>query len=552
MQEMAENSKEQIIYITDCNGSETLLEAMVRHGIFLQSPCGGNGTCGKCKVRLVEPVIPLTEKEKKLLTDREQEEGVRLACCVVTNQTCTVSLPGEEKYAIQTAYNLQTETAMSKPAATSTPTTLPISALTNESFGIAIDIGTTTIVLELVDLQSGTSVATIALPNHQSAYGADVMSRISAANTGKLSALQRCIRKDLSEGIQRLLAKTQNYAKVNGKVNANATTNQIQNIVIAANTTMVHLLMGYPCDSLGVAPFTPINLSPINVKANDLLGTVNGLSCPVWILPGISTFVGGDIVAGLLATGFDKREKPALFIDLGTNGEMALGDKHGIVTASVAAGPAFEGGNLSCGVGSVEGAVYGVALYNRQIANIKTIGDKEPCGICGTGVVACMAELRKAGLLDETGLLHEAYFDEGFIIAPPTQTAQTASGPIKLTQQDIREVQLAKAAILAGIETLLQSCNITPQELETVYVAGGFGTQLNLEKAISIGLFPESFAGKLVAVGNSALAGAVQCLKAPEIQARAEKICRISKEISLSGNATFQEKYIQSMWLKRY
>lgn len=530
---MTENSKEQTIHITDCNGSETLLEAMVRHGIFLQSPCGGNGTCGKCKLRLVEPVIPLTEKEKKLLTDREQEDGVRLACCVVTDQPCTFSLPGEEKYAIQTAYHLQGEMNTS----TLTPT--------EESFGIAIDIGTTTIVLELVDLQSGASVATTALPNHQSAYGADVMSRISAANTGKLSALQRCIRNDLTDGIQSLLAKAQD----SGKVNANANTNQIQNIVIAANTTMVHLLMGYPCDSLGVAPFTPINLGPIDVKVNDLLGAIDGFSCPVWVLPGISTFVGGDIVAGLLATGFDQREKKALFVDLGTNGEMALGDKHGIVTASVAAGPAFEGGNLSCGVGSVEGAVCGVTLYNRQITNIKTIGGKAPCGICGTGVVECMAELRKAGLLDETGLLAEDYFDEGFIIAQP---AQTAPSPIKLTQQDIREVQLAKAAILAGIETLLKECNITPQELETVYVAGGFGTQLNLEKAISIGLFPESFAGKMVACGNSALAGAVQCLKAPEQQERLDAICSISKEISLSGNATFQEKYIQSMWLKRY
>lgn len=514
---------ERIVSIVDCNGNETLLKAMVRNGVFLQSPCGGTGTCGNCKVHLLKPVLPLTEKEKIMLTQEELQNGIRLACCVVTDVPCTVSLPQQEKYEIQTAYHMQAESVMS----------MSKTALADNAFGIAIDIGTTTIALELINLKNGASVGTVALLNHQSAYGADVMTRISAANAGNLYALQNCIRKDLVEGICNLLAKTNTKAE------------QIQNMVIAANTTMVHFLMGYPCETLGVAPFTPVNLGPISIKAKDLLGT-DVLSCPVWILPGISTYVGGDIVAGLLANGFDQREGPALFIDLGTNGEMALWNKDGIVTASAAAGPAFEGGNLTCGMGSVEGAVCSVTVKNGKIDHLQTIGNKAPCGICGTGVIELLAGLRREGLLDETGLLTEAWFEEGFTIA------QSEHGPIRLTQKDIREVQLAKGAILAGIETLLATCGITPQTLGTVYVAGGFGTQLDLEKAMDIGLFPKGFTGKMVAVGNSALGGAVLCLKAPEQQKRAAHICRIAKEISLSGNPRFQDLYIQSMWLKKY
>lgn len=501
--------------VVDVPEGQHLLEAMVQQGLFVQSPCGGTGKCGKCKVQLVEGNLPITPQDGVLLTVEEQKKGVRLACCAEPQEPCTIRFYENRKYQAVSHYTLTKNATASMGE--------------DKTFGIAIDIGTTTIALELIGLQSGIAAATVTLQNHQSAYGADVITRIQAANGGKLSALQQSIRGDLLTGIENLLAK------------AGVVASDVEKMVIAANTTMVHLLMGYSCETLGVVPFTPVDLGPTSVSALQLLGA-DFLSCPVWIMPGISTYVGGDIVSGLLACNFDHLERPCLFIDLGTNGEIALGTKHGITTASTAAGPAFEGGNLSCGVGSVEGAVCGVTLQDGKVKNLTTIGDGIPCGLCGTGVVELVAELLKENLLDETGLLEDVYFEEGFFVA------EGQIGTVKLTQKDIREIQLAKAAIRAGIETLMKACHVTAEDLETVYVAGGFGYQLNLEKAIQIGLLPEAFKGKVVAVGNSSLGGAALCVKQNENEERASFIRKISKEISLSGNQRFQELYIGAMF----
>ncbi len=501
--------------IVNVREGQNLLEAMVQAGLFVQSPCGGTGKCGKCKVQLVEGSLSVTSVDEKLLSQQELEQGIRLACCAEPQEPCTIRFYENREYQVVSEYTITEEESVSMAG--------------EDSFGIAIDIGTTTIALELVGLQSGATITAVTLQNHQSAYGADVISRIQAANGGKLSALQQCIRSDLLNGIKNLLAK------------AGVAASDVEKLVISANTTMVHLLMGYSCETLGVAPFTPVDLGPISVSASQLLG-IDLLFCPVWIMPGISTYVGGDIVSGLLACDFDHLERPCLFIDLGTNGELAIGNRDGIVSASTAAGPAFEGGNLSCGVGSVEGAVCGVTLHGGKVENLTTIGDGTPCGICGTGVVELLAELRKENLLDETGLLEDAYFEEGFSVA------EGETDPVKLTQKDIREVQLAKAAIRAGIETLMEACNVTAEDLESVYVAGGFGYQLNIEKAIQIGLLPEAFKGKVVAVGNSSLGGAALCVKQSENEKRAAFIRGLSKEVSLSGNQRFQELYIDAMF----
>lgn len=479
---------------------QSLLDALVGQHVFLQAPCGGTGKCGKCKVQVVEGELPITAKDEALLTAEECTKGVRLACCAYPQEACTIVLQEEGQYEAIATYTGKGQKE----------------AVNETTYGIAIDIGTTTIALALVGMESGATIETVTLQNHQSAYGADVISRIQAANNGKLTELQNVVYADLKNGIATLLQK------------ASVGESSVEKIVIAANTTMVHLLLGYSCETLGMAPFTPVNLGPV-------------FDDKAWIFPSISTFVGGDIVSGLLACGVDGLERPALFLDLGTNGEIALGNKKGITVASTAAGPAFEGGNLSCGVGSIEGAVCGVVLDGGKVKNLTTISNGTPCGICGTGVVELVAELLREELLDETGLLEEEYFEEGFSIAEGTH------GSVKLTQKDIREVQLAKAAIRAGIETLMAECDVTPEQLQTVYVAGGFGYKLNLEKAIQIGLLPESFAGKMVAVGNSSLAGAVLCLQQEKNKERAIKLRDDAKELSLSDNRIFQELYIESM-----
>ena len=246
---------------------------------------------------------------------------------------------------------------------------------------------------------TGKAVHTVTTINHQRAYGADVISRMQASMGGKKEALRQSIQTDLTEGIKRLLEESGVEA---GKV---------RRVAIGGNTTMGHLLMGYDCDTLGVYPFTPVNIDFIEGSFQEILGN-DLLDASTVLLPGISTYVGGDIVSGLLSLGFDSREQVCLLVDLGTNGEMALGNRDKIMVTSTAAGPAFEGGNISCGMGSVAGAICSVKIEDGTVS-VKTIRGQAPVGLCGTGVVETVAELVKEEIVEDSGLLDEEYFEDG-------------------------------------------------------------------------------------------------------------------------------------------
>ena len=507
----------------DCRDGETLLDAMTRNRVFIESPCGGTGTCGKCKVRVLKGEVREHSSAPELLSVREYENGVRFACQTVPLEDCTLRLHVRDGYEAVAAYG----GGAGEPKETSGP------LQTEDGLGIAVDVGTTTVAIQLFDLRAGTELGSHTAANHQSAYGADVIARITASTQGKGEELRALIRADLTEGIRSLLTKAQRDPS------------EVKRMVLAANTTMVHLLMGYSCETLGVAPFTPVNLDRIQTDGAQLLGNPAFANCRCWIFPGISTYVGGDIVSGLLYCGFHKRETPALFIDLGTNGEIAVGSKNRILVASTAAGPAFEGGNISHGVGCVPGAICQIALENKAVSRYKTIREAPPCGICGTGVIELTAELLREGLIDETGLLNEVYFENGFPVVQGTE------GMITFRQQDVREIQLAKAAVRAGIETLLEEYGISPDELDAVYVAGGFGYRLNMEKAVFLGLLPQSLQDKVKAVGNSSLGGAARCLLEESNLKWAEELCKVSQEVSLSVSRTFQESYIESMLFEK-
>ena len=335
--------------------------------------------------------------------------------------------------------------------------------------------------------------------------------------------MKQSIQKSLLEGIQAL---TQNGSL------------SIEQITIAANTTMVHLLMGYSCETLGVYPFTPVNLDTIHTTAKELLSDEIP-DCPVTILPGISTYVGGDIVSGLYALDFHKKDRVSILIDLGTNGEMAIGNKDRLLVSSTAAGPAFEGGNIVCGTGSIPGAICSVSIDDSLHAHVKTIAGKTPFGICGTGVIESTCELLNAELIDETGLLDEDYFETGFPLALEEK--------IYFYQKDIREIQLAKSAIRAGLETLRLKYNIPYEEIEHIYIAGGFGYKLNIQKAVKIGLFPEECKDKIIAVGNSSLNGAVKSLWTSDSQSTWTELIDHSAEVELSADKDFQEFYMEHM-----
>lgn len=500
----------------------SLLEQLRTADFYISAACGGKGRCGKCKVQMTEGATEVTEEDRRFFEEKELESGWRLACLSFPTQDCKIVIASDD----ESEFEVVAEQQDGQKNVTA-----------GVRLAVGIDIGTTTIALQLVECESGKMIHTVTGINHQRAYGADVIARIQASNDGKLEELKDSIRGDLYVGIEKLL-------KESGADPAN-----LDKIVIAGNTTMGHLLMGYSCETLGVYPFTPVNIETINSSfaklfEKQMTDTLCSVDAEVILMPGISTYVGADISSGMLFCGFDKLEKPSILIDLGTNGEMAIGNKDKILVTSTAAGPAFEGGNISCGMGSVPGAICKVSIEDGQ-AQVTTIGEKPPVGLCGTGVIETVFELVKEELIDETGMLDEDYFDDGF------ELAKTPEGePIVFTQKDVREIQLAKSAVRAGIETLMKRYHVTREEVDQVYLAGGFGYKIDLEKTIGIGMIPEEFLQKTTAIGNSSLAGAIQYLTQEGAVERLQRIVDLSEEIELSTDKDFNQFYTDYMFFE--
>lgn len=497
-----------------------LMEVLKENGIRLNAMCGGAGRCGKCAVRLLEGKIEISGDDRNVLSEEELQQGKRLACRAVLSENCRIE-PVHEAEEEMLSLSLEKT----------------FEGLYGDSdLGIAVDIGTTTLALTLIDMEDGGIIDTYTAINPQRAFGADVITRIEAAVRGKAEELRKLISEALLKGIEELLAgsgiKEENLKK----------------ICIAGNTTMLHLLMGYPAGGLGVYPFTPVSIGLEKRTLGEVLEKAEGLpdelkDTAAVILPGNSAFVGADIVSGLYSCGFYENEKVCALIDLGTNGEMALGNRDKLMVTSTAAGPAFEGGNIKWGVGSIRGAISSVKI-DESGAEITTIGGSdEVTGICGTGVIETTAELLKNELLDETGVLDDEYFDEGYPLA------KTAKGEtITFTQKDIREIQLAKSAIRAGFETMLLNYGAKYEDIDRLYIAGGFGYYLDVSKAAAIGMIPEELLDRCEAAGNTSLSGAVKFLTAG---AAAEKIvsslAEDSEEISLSADKNFNELYMEYM-----
>lgn len=499
---------------------ESLMDGLLREGYYISAVCGGKGRCGKCKVRVVSGNAPVTEADQKVFSESEQAEGWRLSCVLYPQEALTIVFEQNDESEFEAVGSYTS----SEPSGTEQN---PSGRGDASGYEISIDIGTTTIAFELIGITDKKTIHTVTAVNSQRKYGADVIARIQASSDGKAEELQNCIRSDLRSGISVLLNELQ------------MDFSEIRRIVISGNTTMGHLLMGYDCSGLGVYPFTPVDIGFIRGTSSDILQMPG--EAEVVLLPGISTYVGADITSGMYACGFDTKEEICLLVDLGTNGEMALGNKDRILVTSTAAGPAFEGGNIKWGMGSVAGAICSVKLQGTDV-EIQTIRDKEPVGICGTGVLEIVAELLKEELVDDTGLLDDEYFDDGFPIA------KTADGEeIVFTQKDVREIQLAKAAVRAGVETLLLRYGIEKEQVEKVYLAGGFGYRLDTEKAIAIGMLPKEFAGRILAVGNSSLAGAAKYSMDPHGDEVLQQLVAVSEEIGLSSDPDFNEFYMDAM-----
>jgi len=507
----------------------SLLEILRENDIQVRADCGGKGRCFKCEVKISQGATDATAADLKHFSEEEIKEGYRLSCLSFPKADMKVEVPeyleDEMEVDSHTEHSIGSEkSANDKPS----------------KYGFAIDIGTTTIAISLVDVANRKIVDTYSGVNHQRQWGSDVIARIQASNDGEKDELQNSIICDLKTGIESLLKK---YS---------IGENDFEHIVISGNTTMGHLLMGFSCEGLGVVPFTPVDISTITVSSKDLLGAFNA---EITLTPGVSTYVGGDITSGMLVTNMCEEEGLSFLLDIGTNGEMALANKDKCLVTSTAAGPAFEGGQIKCGMASVPGAISAVDIKEDDTVALKTIGDKAPIGFCGTGVLEAICELVKKELIDETGVLDDDYFDDGY------EFAKSPDGDeIRIFQEDIRQIQLAKSAIRAGMETLIEESGASYDDIKNVYIAGGFGYRINLEKAVGIGLLPEELLPKMKAVGNTSLQGSVEILngfyddEAKSLSKeqnnaikRAERIVSDSKEVDLSTSKLFNEYYMEYM-----
>lgn len=474
-------------------GEPLLDDVLERSGMRVAHLCGGRGVCGKCGVAVAGAVSPMNEAERRA--------GCRLSCQVRLLGDCEAAL-----------FKMREMTDISfAKGGIAGPVRGP-----DARYGVAADIGTTTLAVTLHERQTGTCAAHAGGENPQRAYAADVMGRIDAALKGRLETLQALI-------IQGLRALTLECCEAAG-----IAFDQVDALCVTGNTTMLYLLTGRDPQSLARAPFTADCL----FGRWDLL-----LDRRAYLPPCMNAFVGADITCAALAAGLCERDVPALLCDIGTNGEIALWDGGTLWVASTAAGPAFEGACISCGVSGVPGAIDRVWREGNGV-RCRTLGGAPAIGVCGSGLVDAVATFLNMGLIDESGAL------EGDRL--------TLTDGVSLCQADIRSVQLAKAAISAGIEALLGSARFSPQQVSALYLAGGFGSKINVKSAAAIGLLPFELAERTQVLGNAALAGAQMLLRDPEKIRKAERIAASARHVDLGGNPRFGELFIENMGFKAH
>ena len=422
-----------------------------------------------------------------------------------------------------------------------------------KSYGIAFDIGTTTVVGYLIDLGSGEELSAVAKTNPQIIHGDDVISRIEFIQKQK-NGLEK-LQKEVVNALNEIIRETTQKAKINKK--------NIYETVIVGNTCMHHLFLGLNPINLAPSPYIPVIKESLSLKAKDIPELELNPTANIHILPNISAFVGADIVGGILSTSMWREDKTVLFVDLGTNGEIVLGSRERLWACSAAAGPAFEGSRISSGMRAAEGAIDKVKIDNKFII-YKVIEDGKVRGICGSGLIDLIAELLKLGLINKSGKLidrEECNFElseeirkriikgqkgNKFLLVKSKETENEK--PIYLTQRDIREVQLAKAAIYAGIKILLKEVNIPPEDIQKILLAGAFGNFIDKKSARRIGLIPNLPLKKIESVGNAAGRGAEMALCSKKMRELSQEISKKVKYVELSSRLDFQKEFIEVMF----
>ena len=566
---------------------ERLADVLVKAGIPLSVYCHKKGICGKCAVRIASGPLPLLEPaEEALLRAQGLSSDHRLACLFEVRANVTVEVPPGRR--LQKIAVLETGLAtnvvpdppvkkltltLEKPDLASPSAALerlkallkapdlalPLSTLSklggeavssgrvftvvlygereildiepedtsDRTYGLAVDLGTSTVVAELIDLRTGEAVARASAVNSQASYGADVVSRITFAfeSPDNLGRLRKVVIQLLNELIAEMSRKS------------GVPLHKIYDAVVSGNTAMNHFLCGVPVDSLALSPFSAVFASLPALPAAEI-GLHLNPHARVYVVPNVKSFVGGDITAGLIAAEMPSKTGRELFIDLGTNGEIVLKRGRAFVATSTAAGPAFEGMNISCGMMAVPGAVHR-AEWDGGF-KLHTIDGLPPAGICGTGLIDVLAIALEQGLLGPDGR-----------ISGPGKKIPLGHG-LALTQQDIRDVQLAVAAVRTGVKLMLGEFQVPSRQLDRILVAGAFGSSLDIANSVAIGLLPDVPPDRMTFVGNSSLAGARKLLLSGPERKAAESLAEAVGHVSLAARPDFQDEFVKAMRFRPY
>ena len=480
-------------------------------------PCGGRGSCHKCKVRVQGQISPITKEEASYLTDEEIAQGIRYACMTTVYGDAEVTLPDTSAARIVSAGQL------------------PVFALAPwaDGYGAAFDIGTTTVAAYLYRLVDGKQLASASQKNPQVTFGGDVISRITHALHGGSATLAEAVRGCINELLHSLCQA------------GGISMQELHALVLSGNTAMEYLLMGANPASIAQAPFRQDRYFGEFISASSL--GLEPRAAKVYVARCISAYVGGDITSGILSTGMLSAEKPELLIDIGTNGEIALAVSGKILCCSTAAGPAFEGAGIFMGMTASDGAIAHVHAANGTLT-FEAIGESLPVGICGSGIIDAVAAFLTLGYIDETGAIDSSSLPEELLAeADGVSAIRIPGSDVCITQKDIRAVQLAKSAICSGVETLLEIAKLRAQDIGQLLIAGGFGSVLYVSSAEAIGLIPSGFSGRIKSVGNAAGMGAIMQLLSRDMIHRAEQLARTAETVELSTHPVFREAYIENM-----
>ncbi len=585
--------------------AQLLIDLLEDAGIDLENSCASTGTCGKCRVQILNgKSLPAGPEEMALLSLGDLEKGIRLACyCLVQGEVLLrAEQPAQDirvlESGLQSSFELEPAIRkehlslvqdnegsslldqilsqlgvsvdlksslnilrlLGENARTKILTAvvrdnaligLELNDTTPHYYGLAVDIGTTTVVAALLDLSSGAELAVASALNPQTHYGLDVLSRIQFAgqNPASLNKLNDLI----IECLNKLIDELCEQSGVNPQY--------VYEIAAAANTVMLHLLLKVSPASMGRAPYNPVFRQGQMVGAN-MLGITVSPFAQVYCLPLVSGFIGADIIAGIMATELDRINGTVLFLDLGTNGEIVLNKDNQLIACSTAAGPALEGMNIACGMRAANGAVEEVWLQNN-LMRWRTIGDAPPQGLCGSGLLDVVAAMLDIGMLNTAGrIMDKNRFLETYPQNPLVQQIDEVAGKrrfwlipssdnnpngVFISQADIRQVQLAKSAIVTGIKTLLAQASINEIEVNKVYVAGAFGAYLSPECLIRLGFFPDAWRDRIFFVGNTSKAGAKMALLSSSARIRMGDIAKEVDYIELESCPNFEKLFVQHM-----